>query len=100
MAERIRSLSGPFRRSRRVAARVAALAVALALAGCMVGPDYQRPALELPAGTAGVPRIADDWWRSFNDPVLDGFEAEALAHNLDLAEADFYFAVHRLDELG
>ena len=29
MAERIRSLSGPFRRSRRVAARVAALAVAL-----------------------------------------------------------------------
>ncbi|HMW42299.1 MAG TPA: efflux transporter outer membrane subunit [Plasticicumulans sp.] len=93
MAERIRSLSGPFRRSRRVAARVAALAVALALAGCMVGPDYQRPALELPAGTAGVPRIADDWWRSFNDPVLDGFEAEALAHNLDLAEA-----VARIDE--
>ena len=40
-----------------------------------------------------MPKIADDWWRQFRDPELDRLEAEALAHNLDLAEA---FA--RIDE--
>lgn len=70
-----------------------ALAIALAAGGCMVGPDYARPDLDLPAGSSGVQKLADDWWRAFGDPVLDGFEAEALAHNLDLAEA-----VARIDE--
>lgn len=85
MAERIRP-------SRRPQSCIA-LAVALALAGCAVGPDYVRPALDLPASGASVPKIADDWWRQFRDPELDRLEAEALAHNLDLAEA---FA--RIDE--
>ena len=70
-----------------------ALALALAVAGCTVGPDYVRPALDLPADGAAVPKLADDWWRQFRDPELDRLEAEALAHNLDLAEA-----VARIDE--
>jgi outer membrane protein TolC len=27
------------------------------------------------------------WWRQFDDPVLDGLVADALAANLDLATA-------------
>ena len=34
-----------------------------------------------------APRPAADWWRGFNDPVLDALEAKALAQNLDLAQA-------------
>ncbi|WP_051377925.1 efflux transporter outer membrane subunit [Derxia gummosa] len=33
-----------------LAPRLGALAIALTLAGCMVGPDYKRPAVNLPAG--------------------------------------------------
>lgn len=65
---------------------VAALA-ALVAAGCTVGPDYQRPAADIPE-TLGVPQSATaaaaDWWKLFQDPVLDRLEAEALASNRDL----------------
>jgi len=75
---------------------VSALAL-LTLAGCAVGPNYKAPippqgtkaawmsadhALE----TAGEP--PDDWWRLYNDPLLDGFVQEAFAANLDLAVAE------------
>jgi outer membrane protein, multidrug efflux system len=68
--------------------RMLAAALALAVAGCAVGPDYKRPALELPAdsGTASAPRL-DRWWSVFKDPVLDRLVDEALAANRDLAAA-------------
>ena len=66
------------------------LAALLAVeAGCAVGPDYKRPAVETPAAFSesgpwkvaqpkdGLPKEA--WWKVFNDPVLDGLEAKALA---------------------
>ncbi|MGE0356125.1 MAG: efflux transporter outer membrane subunit [Burkholderiales bacterium] len=63
---------------------------AAALAGCAIGPDYQRPGMELPASLvaegAAVP-AAQDWWTLFRDPVLDRLVAEALAANRDLAAA-------------
>jgi NodT family efflux transporter outer membrane factor (OMF) lipoprotein len=31
--------------------------------------------------------IAADWWRGFDDPVLDALIDQAMAHNLDIAEA-------------
>jgi len=68
---------------------IAALAGALGLAGCTVGPDYQRPAVDAPAAFAGMPAdaaaMADaEWWRQFGDPLLDRLIAEALAGNKDL----------------
>ncbi len=74
--------------------RCAAVAAVLALAGCMVGPDYQRPAAELPGGfpestgvAAGENAIPDDWWRLFGDAVLDDLVTTALAANVDVAQA-------------
>lgn len=68
-----------------------ALAAALVLAGCAVGPDYERPAMELPAayagGDGGPAALADDWWTLFGDPALDRLVEEALAANQDLALA-------------
>lgn len=67
-----------------------ALVAALTLAGCAIGPDYQRPEVELPANLgvaqAATP-AAGDWWKLFNDPVLDAMVAEALAANRDLRAA-------------
>jgi multidrug efflux system outer membrane protein len=62
------------------------LAASLSVAGCMVGPDYQRPRVDAPAAFRyEIPNAEDTadtvWWRKFRDPVLDGLIAEALAAN-------------------
>ena len=51
------------------------------VAGCMVGPDYRRPASEIPPGyrfqDQGSQSSADlPWWKEFHDPVLDTLIAE------------------------
>ena len=61
-------------------------AIVLSLAGCMVGPNYQRPAVEAPQSFRYEPKeVAEtantEWWKQFNDPVLDQLIAEALANN-------------------
>jgi outer membrane protein, multidrug efflux system len=66
--------------------RAAALAALAALGGCMVGPDYQRPEVTAPGAFRYEPGAAaqtadTEWWKAFGDPVLDGYIAEALAHN-------------------
>jgi len=78
----------------RHAMHCVALAVSVTLAGCMVGPDYERPATELPgafpeaqAVSSGVEQVPADWWRLFGDPVLDELIATALAANVDIAQA-------------
>ncbi len=63
--------------------------LALPLAGCLMGPDYRRPAVDAPQAyrfeTAEAQATANtDWWRQFQDPVLDGLIAEALANNLSV----------------
>ena len=67
---------------------------AMALAGCVVGPNYQRPAIALTAGymtpAAAPPSTAPagrDWWAGFEDPALSRVVARALAANLDIAQA-------------
>lgn len=60
--------------------------LALITAGCMMGPDYRRPALDMPQcfqyETKEAEETADtQWWKSFQDPVLDALIAEALANN-------------------
>lgn len=69
---------------------------ALALAACAAGPDYiaatPPPAASGPFVSATAPAfaaapVAADWWRLYNDPVLDGLIADALAANTDLRVA-------------
>jgi multidrug efflux system outer membrane protein len=79
--------------------RICCLA-ALALAGCMVGPDYERPQTSLPtaysdAAPADVApaRIQADWWTLYDDPTLNSLLATALSDNLDVV-----FAVARIEE--
>jgi len=77
--------------------RCLAMAFALALAGCMVGPDYQRPQTTLPATYADVPgapanaataaAIRVDWWTLYDDRTLNDLVAMALSDNLDVAAA-------------
>ena len=60
------------------------------LAGCAIGPDYERPKVDLPTqyGVAQSPTPpAQKWWSVFGDPVLDRLVDEALAANYDLKAA-------------
>lgn len=71
---------------RRLPLRAAALATAgVLLTGCAATPP--RPAVTLSATFAGgggeVAAQAAEWWQVFNDPVLDGIIARALAGNHD-----------------
>ena len=71
--------------------KVMGIALALALAACSTGPDYARPVTRsaaagpfVAANSPAVQPLApvpDDWWHLYNDPVLDGLIADALAHN-------------------
>ena len=72
--------------------RVPALAgmTGLILAGCAVGPNYERPSLDLPKDygvqQSAVP-ASQKWWTVFGDPVLDRMVDEALASSYDLKAA-------------
>ncbi|MBO9601137.1 MAG: TolC family protein [Novosphingobium sp.] len=69
---------------------------ALALSACAVGPDYVKP---VPPTTSSGPFLSaadaaftadsapKDWWRLYDDPVLDGLVGDALAKNTDLRVA-------------
>ncbi len=74
----------------------AAALLALLLAGCVVGPDYEKPAPPVPEAwstpleggeAAGEPDIAE-WWHVFGDPALDALVARALEGSLDLRMAE------------
>jgi outer membrane protein, multidrug efflux system len=56
------------------------------LAGCMMGPDYKRPAVDAPESFRFEPKTVAQtantaWWQQYGDPVLDALIAEALANN-------------------
>jgi NodT family efflux transporter outer membrane factor (OMF) lipoprotein len=69
------------------------LPLALAIAACTVGPDYVRPAPEVPArfaaaadapGVAPTPAPDAPFWQRFDDPLLSDLVEQALAANPDL----------------
>ena len=84
--------------------RIAVLAAAgLALSGCAVGPNYHAPpAMPNAAATPPAYKEAEgwkqaepsdavsrqDWWKVFNDPVLDALEAQVVVSNQNLAQAE------------
>ena len=56
------------------------------LAGCAVGPDYVKPTADTPeAYRFGDDEVAEtsntEWWKQFDDPVLDQLIEQALANN-------------------
>lgn len=78
----------------------ALLGAAAFAAGCAaVGPDYQRPAVDLPktypAGTEARSAAAVDaaWWKLYGDPALDRLVASTLERNSDIR-----LAVARIEE--
>jgi multidrug efflux system outer membrane protein len=91
------------------------LATIGALSGCLLGPNYERPPVDLPerfnaqtaatstspaamapAGALGIAPVAvalTEWWTLFNDPALNDLVANAQKNN-----ADVQIAVARLGQ--
>ena len=77
---------------------------ALALAACATGPDYKPQPISASAGAPFVSAtgaaVSDskpigDWWRLYQDPVLDGLVSDALAANSDIRVAVAHLAKAR-----
>ncbi|HBD08785.1 MAG TPA: RND transporter, partial [Syntrophobacteraceae bacterium] len=63
--------------------------LALMIGSCTVGPDYKRPAIDIPAAWRVSDKEAGDlaqtaWWEQFNDPILTNLITVALQENKDL----------------
>lgn len=81
---------------RRILGGVVPAVVTFLLIGCTVGPNYKRPATDVPgsyrqaaapdiAPASSAPSIADEQWSAmFQDAVLQHLVQEALTNNLDL----------------
>ena len=88
------SLSGGF---------CAAAALGMPLSGCIQGPNYSRPVVEVPAqyrisapaAATQSPSATAAWWRGMRDAQLDALVREALAKNTDLK-----VATARVDEFA
>jgi len=76
-----------------------ALVSVFATGGCMVGPDYQAPAMPAGQSFSHAPADATDpnaaalatWWRALGDPILDDLIDRAIEanHDLRIAEANY-----------
>ncbi len=61
-------------------------------AGCMTGSECKRPVAVVPEqwsvaradGEADGPKPDTEWWKSFQDPILDSLMARGFEGNLDL----------------
>ena len=94
----------------KATARLTWIAAALAVSGCAVGPDYKRPAADLPVAwkleapwRTGVPADAadkGDWWKAFGDAQLDELETRAMADSPTLAIAAARLAQARATVTG
>jgi outer membrane protein, multidrug efflux system len=72
--------------------RAAAVLLAASVAACTVGPDYTRPALDMPSswrlGKAEASELTNTaWWEGFHDPALTRLVADTVAGSLDLKAA-------------
>jgi outer membrane protein, multidrug efflux system len=84
------------KRVRQIVVGVLLAPIALMVVGCTVGPNYKRPAVDVPGGyrqalapdvapISSLPSIADEQWSAiFQDPILQHLIQNALANNLDL----------------
>ncbi len=77
-------------------------AVTLLTAACTVGPGYRPPEGHVPPKWTGIPTDQTgqesvvsaapvelvEWWKTFDDPVLNSLVAEAVKSNLNVQEAE------------
>jgi multidrug efflux system outer membrane protein len=61
----------------------------ITLCGCMMGPNYQRPAVDTPQTWRFEDKEAKDvantaWWEQFGDPALNDLIRSALRENKDV----------------
>jgi len=69
--------------------------LSMIICGCTVGPDYVKPDIstpdawhiELTKGLNSGQADFQDWWKVFNDPVLDSLIQRAAGNNYDLQKA-------------
>lgn len=71
------------------------ICLVLLLSGCMVGPDYHRPSADVPihfkeakGWQQATPLDAEpkgEWWRIFNDPVLNQLMPQVAISNQNIA---------------
>ena len=75
--------------------RIFSAALIAILAGCAVGPNYQRPAVDMPARFRSAASDTKDlsaaeslanlgWWQVMDDPQLQSYIAEALTNSWDI----------------
>ncbi len=68
----------------------------LLIVGCAVGPNYRPPKVSVPESWGESQKNAAfnhadpivQWWKTFNDPVLDSLITRAVESNLDLRVAE------------
>src|SRR5262249_32746733 len=75
--------------------RTSAWIAAIIISGCAVGPDYKRPAVDVPDTyrraasdtntTSEANSVANlGWWEVFKDPQLSAYLSEALTNSWDI----------------
>ncbi len=70
-----------------------ALPLVLMLGACNLGPDYQRPEVEMPLqfrateASAAEAWPSEDWWRGFRSPDLNDLIEQARTQNFDIVAA-------------
>jgi multidrug efflux system outer membrane protein len=74
---------------RASASSLLALLALLSLGGCLLGPNYERPAVDAPPAFRFSEPDARDlvntaWWEQFQDPALNQLIATALADSKDV----------------
>jgi NodT family efflux transporter outer membrane factor (OMF) lipoprotein len=95
----------------RISKSILSATSALALAACAaVGPDASPPSVPAAAQAQFVgsnfvavdqnTAVQGDWWRLYNDPVLDALVQQALEANKDIAVATANIAVARASLRG
>ncbi len=83
-----------------------AYAAVLSVTGCAVGPNYQRPSVQLPQNfKEGVEwqrvnpnppgPVSNAWWRDYQDDVLSQLVDRALNANQSIAEAEANYQLAR-----
>jgi NodT family efflux transporter outer membrane factor (OMF) lipoprotein len=89
---------------KRMAGNMCGMSVLL-LAGCAVGPNYKRPAAEVPPAYKEVGNwkqaqpnelnLGGNWWEMFQDPQLNALELQVNVSNQNLKAAEAQYTQAR-----
>ena len=78
---------------KRIERQIAAIVALAILTGCAVGPNYKRPAMNVPGNYRFATSLTTNslaelpWWEVFKDPTLQDLIRTATTNNYDLKQA-------------